>query len=310
MVSLDPPICSQQDPVAWQRVVERFAHRYGVCWLLAGDAEQPAYPAPVACSAPARGTELEWELRDYAPGDDPLRIDWGLCARRDELLVRTHRAPVDPRAAVLVDCSGSMLLGRPSKFELACHLAAALAAAALTRGMHWQAAGFARRLVDAVPALYGREQLGRALRFLAGLGPEQQPTDLAASLTSFARLCSRPTVVVVISDAMDLEGLWHGAGELLEAGHQVRLVQVFDPREASPDVRGEVELFDMETGQVQRAVVTERILRRYAELYAQWQESISEWCRRHAVPHLRMASNIDRHSAVEQLFRGRGASRS
>ncbi len=309
MVSLDAPVSARQGPAAWQRVVERYARQYGGCRLLGWDPSEVSCPRVFARAGPARRAGLDWELRDYAPGDDPRQIDWALCARRDDLLVRVRRPRGDRRAAVLVDCSGSMLLGRPSKFELACHLAAALAAASLTSGMRWQSAAFAQRLTVGLAPVRGRDHLGRALRFLAGLAARQEPTDLATSLGGFARVCRQPSVVVVISDVDDPVALARGAGELLQSGHQVRLVQVFDPREAAPDARGEVELFDVETGRVERVVVTERILRRYAELYAGVQESIRSWCRRHGVPQMRMASNIDRQAAIEQLFRGCPASR-
>lgn len=298
----------QQSPAYWQQVAQRYARQYGPCCLLEGglQALAPAH-APLR---PGRKTDsgLDWELRDYAAGDDPRQIDWALCARRDELLVRVRRMPVEHRVAVLLDCSGSMLLGRPAKFELASFLAAAMAAASLLGGAQWQAAAFAQRLIAGLPAVRGGEQLGRALRFLAGLGPRHEPADFAASLDALARVCRYPNVVVVISDVDDPAALARGAGALLTAGHQVRLIEVFDPEEAAPNLRGEVELCDVETGQVRRAVLTERILARYCELYAQRQESLRAWCRRHGVPRLRMACSIDRQAAIEQLFRACPAS--
>ncbi len=294
----------------WQRIVDRYARQYRGCRLLAWDLQEVARPRALARAGREGDTGLDWELRDYAAGDDPRHVDWALCARRDELLVRVRRGLVDRRVAVLLDCSGSMSLGCPPKFDLACYLAAALAAASLTSGAQWQAAGFAQRLRPGTPALRGSAQLGRALQLLAGLTTQQQPGDPAASLRAFTRICRWPSVVVVISDVDDPLALARGAGDLLQAGHQVRLIELFDPEEAEPPVHGEVEFFDVETGQVRRAVVTERILARYRELYAQRQESLRAWCRRHGVPHLRMASNIDRQGALEQLFRGCPASRS
>jgi len=293
-------------PGAWLSMVNALRQRFGECALLRADdgrTDRPATSAPVSVSSAARD---QFELRDYGPGDDPRQIDWALCARRDELLVRVRALPVDRRVAILLDCSGSMMLGHPAKFELASHLAAALAAASLAGGMRCQLAGFARGVIGATPALYGREQLGLGLKFLAALSPRRQPTDSAASLAGYSRACSRRSVVVVLSDLDDWEGFTRGAGELLDAGHQLRAVQIFDPREAQPGVCGEVELVDVESGRSQRVVVTERIVRRYAELYARRQESIRAWCRRCGVSVLRFAAGTDRRAAVEQLFRPLG----
>ena len=71
--------------------------------------------------------------RDYSPGDDFRWIDWSVCARHDELISRYRPAGEDRGVTILVDCSRSMSVGEPKKFDAARRGAAALGAMALGR---------------------------------------------------------------------------------------------------------------------------------------------------------------------------------
>ena len=72
---------------------------------------------------PGGGTEVTGH-RDYSPGDDFHAIDWTLCASRDELYVKLFEGQSDRDVHLLVDCSPSMGLGRPAKFQVARQIAA------------------------------------------------------------------------------------------------------------------------------------------------------------------------------------------
>src|SRR5207302_3776001 len=68
--------------------------------------------------------------RPYQPGDDPRRVDWLAAGRTDRLLVRETAAATNLTAVLVLDASGSMAYRggrRPSKFEYARQLTAALA---------------------------------------------------------------------------------------------------------------------------------------------------------------------------------------
>jgi len=81
---------------------------------------------------PAGGTELAGH-RDYAPGDDYRSVDWNLAARHDELLVKQFAGEADCPTYILLDCSRSMSLSRPSKLDVARRIVLALAYVALRR---------------------------------------------------------------------------------------------------------------------------------------------------------------------------------
>ena len=88
--------------------------------------------APSVSQLPAGGTELSG-YRDYAAGDDYRQVDWHLSARHDELFTRQFEGETDLRVYLLLDGSRSMAAGRPSKFDAARQVAAALAFLALGR---------------------------------------------------------------------------------------------------------------------------------------------------------------------------------
>ncbi|MEO6810556.1 MAG: DUF58 domain-containing protein, partial [Isosphaeraceae bacterium] len=69
--------------------------------------------------------------REYTPGDDFRYLDWNVFARHDELLLKRFQEEEDLHVYIFLDCSRSMGFGKPSKFDLARQVAAALAYIAL-----------------------------------------------------------------------------------------------------------------------------------------------------------------------------------
>ncbi|MBQ7649370.1 MAG: DUF58 domain-containing protein [Victivallales bacterium] len=89
------------------------------------------------------GNALEFaEYREYKPGDDIRRLDWGVFARSEQLMVRQFNEEVDPRCDIVLDESASMSVPE-SKGNAAIGLAALLAVAAVNAGFSinlWHAA--------------------------------------------------------------------------------------------------------------------------------------------------------------------------
>ena len=89
------------------------------------------------------GNALEFaEYREYKPGDDIRRLDWGVFARSEQLMVRQFNEEVDPRCDIVLDESASMSVPE-SKGNSALGLAALLAVAAVNAGFSinlWHAA--------------------------------------------------------------------------------------------------------------------------------------------------------------------------
>lgn len=55
------------------------------------------------------GNALEFsEYREYQAGDDLRRLDWGVFARSEQLMVKLYSEEVDPRCDIVLDDSASM----------------------------------------------------------------------------------------------------------------------------------------------------------------------------------------------------------
>ncbi len=307
-------------------------------------------PSPL----PAGGTELTGH-RDYSPGDDYRQIDWGVCARHDELHTRQFQGEQDLHVYLLLDCSRSMGLGRRPKFDVARRIAAALAYVSLAEERRVAVAAFSDRITADLAPIRGKSRILKLTRFLDGLsldagptssplpkgataglssseshgprkntagqassgtripgnGLSQRPTNLAQAATQFCKRYQRHGPVVVISDLMDSRpepGADFRAGlDILRArGYSPRVVQLSDPAETSPELLGDIELFDVETQTARQVTVTEGDLRRYAREVKRFDESVRAYCAKYRVRRARVPCDLPDE---ECLLRAIGARR-
>jgi len=212
------------------------------------------------------------DRRAYVPGDDPRRVDWRVYARTRQLLVRRARRDADLPVHLVVDASASMAFQGPraprSKLEHARLLAGALAYAFLQAGDRVGLLGFGRGQPHAVaPAGGGLERFRLIAAELERLeaGGSGDATHAVRALRPIAR---RRGVVAVISDllpqgrALDLEPLARELRALAAHGHDVMVLQVRDPEEASLSLEGAHRFRDLETAE-DRVVEAARVRAAY-----------------------------------------------
>ena len=72
-------------------------------------------------------------------------------------------------------------------------------------------------------------------------------TDLARTVTGFVHRTQRRGLVVVISDLFDPGGYQRGLDLLRHHRYEPHIIQLYDRREAEPDLKGDMELVDVET---------------------------------------------------------------
>ena len=85
----------------------------------------------------------------------------------------------------------------------------------------------------------------------------------------------------MVSDFYDPKGFQPGLDLLRRAGYDPRVVQLYDPSDAEPNLLGDVELFDVERKEAWNVAVTERALREYRALFARFLESVRDYCLHH-----------------------------
>jgi uncharacterized protein (DUF58 family) len=253
---------------------------------------------------PGGGTEVTGR-RDYSPGDDFRSIDWTLCAKRDELYVKLFECQADRDVYLLLDCSPSMGLGRPAKFQIARQVAAALGYVSLLKLDRVIVAAFADGLVAAMPPLRHESRVLRLFRFLEELSPRSARTDFVRAVQSLVRREQRSGPVVVISDLYDIEGWRRGLDLLQFHGYDPRVVQVIDPADTDTSLLGDVDLVDVESQSAFRATITERTVRRYRQLLAGFHETVRDYCRRKGMFHISLRCDTPEEEVYRRVLRCR-----
>jgi uncharacterized protein (DUF58 family) len=247
--------------------------------------------------------------RDYAPGDDFRYIDWNVYARHGDLLLKRFQEEEDLHVYLLIDCSKSMGFGTPAKFDLARQVAAALAYIALADLDRVSVVAFAGEIVADFPLTRGKARILSLLKFLEGLATRGTQTDLARAVTGFVHRSQRRGLAVVLSDLFDPAGFERGLDLLRHHRYEPHVVQLYDRTEAEPDLLGDLELFDVETGAVRKVTVTEKNLRQYRKAFERFQESLRRYCNTYGLSCTRTTADVAFDALILKMLRSTGAVR-
>jgi uncharacterized protein (DUF58 family) len=247
--------------------------------------------------------------REYTPGDDFRYLDWNLYARHDELLLKRFQEEEDLHVYLLLDCSRSMGFGKPVKFDLARQLTAALAYIALADLDRIAVVAFGNDIIDDFPLTRGKARILSLLKFLENLKPQATLTDLARVTTGFVHRSQRRGLAIVVSDLYDPAGFERGLDILRHRRYEPHVIQIYDRKEAEPNLLGDIELVDIETDAMQKVTVSERSLRRYKEIFAGFQESVQRYCRTYGLGCTRTSTEIPFDELILKMMRAAGAVR-
>jgi uncharacterized protein (DUF58 family) len=244
-------------------------------------------------TARRRGGSAEFaEHRAYAPGDDPRRMDWAAYARTAQPVVKLYRAEEDSLVRLTIDASASLRFGTPSKLLIAQRTAAAIAYLAFSSGERVQLVsthGDRDRGTVINPRKPRRGRSGFAA-FLAELGtltPSGQ-VDLCRALELLLKSSARPGLLVLISDFFETGQLMSALARARQAGHDLRLLQVLEPAELEPNLRGDVTLVDAESGQEVAVSLDAAALDAYALRLTGLVEELRSFARRHGASYTRV----------------------
>lgn len=255
-----------------------------------------------------QGTGIEFaDHRNYSTGDDVRYIDWNVYARHGELLLKRFQEEEDLHVYFLLDCSRSMDVGVPRKFDYARRVLAALAYIALD---DLDGVGITTFVDDArndFSLVRGKQRIHPILRFLEHLETHGNvETNLQRSVRTFVSRRQRRGLVIVISDLYDPAGFRLGIDLLRHERYEPYLVHLYDRQESNPPPRGEVELVDIETNHVETVTITRRRRREYLRRYQSFLDSIENYCRSHAIGYLSTATDRTYDEAILDMMRASG----
>jgi uncharacterized protein (DUF58 family) len=201
--------------------------------------------------SPTHGFSVEFsEYRQYTPGDDPRHLDWRVYARTDRHYVKRFEDETNLRCYLLLDLSRSMSYGSLgySKGEYAKTASATLAH---FLGSQRDAVGlmtFDEGIVEYVPARHRPGHLHRLIICLERLYSGSS-TDLGAPIERIARIVTKRSLIVLVSDLLaPLGSLAVQLGALRSRGHEVVVLRVLDPMEESFEFTTPSIFEDVESG--------------------------------------------------------------
>lgn len=234
--------------------------------------------------SPKKGFSVEFaEHRPYQPGDDLRFMDWKVAARADKWLIKQYEEETNLRATIVLDVSRSMDWASSdqllTKRRYAEQVAAALSLLLLRQRDAVGLIRFDDQVRSAISPASRQVQFSRLVATLAedAGGPG---SDAAGALRQAAQLVKRRGMVILISDLLLEGGEVEDAVRVLRAqGHDVVVLHVLDPAEASFEVSsGEALFVDPEGGDSLAATPSE-----VREAYvATVVEAMDEWRARFA----------------------------
>lgn len=243
------------------------------------------------------------DYRSYQPGDDFRYIDWNIFSRLDRLFVKVFNADDRLEVHFLLDTSASMAFGTPSKLAYGKRLTGALAYVAVHGLDRVGIRSFADSLGPSVPSLDKRADVFRLFSYLSGL-ESRGGTDLSASLTHYAQAARRPGLTIVLSDFLSAPEPEPGLRAMLARGFDLLLVQVLEPSELRPPMRGTLRLIDAETDDEEEVAVDGQVAREYRERLDAYSRRISRFCLEHRMEFVRLSTDISLEDAVLKHVQG------
>jgi len=244
------------------------------------------------------------EYRPFEPGGDLRRIDWRRWVRSRELLVRSDLDRAGHTVTLVLDQSGSMGLGRPSKLALAQRVSAAVAFAALRAGHPVGVVALSGTRGRVLPARPGLQWLDTLLRFVAPLEPSGR-TDLAAGLQAALAAGRGQGRIVLVTDFLDPAGPEPALDLLVGPRRAVDVVEVVAAEEASLPVGEVVEAIDPETGRRRCVLVSPEVAAGFAANLAALRRAVEDGCPPRGLVHVRCANGDDPVDVVRALAAAR-----
>jgi len=253
-----------------------------------------------------KGSGVEFaDHRDYVEGDDFRFVDWNVYQRFGKLLLRLYEEEEDLSIHFLVDCSLSMGFGGGRKFDQARRLAAALGYVGLANLDRVGIMGVSDGVVSQMQPTRGKARIFKLFQFLRDLEPSGT-TNLGDALGTFVAQHKRRGLAVLISDLYDPAGFERGINVLRYNRFEPYVVHILDPSDGKPRLRGDVHVFDCETGDEREVTITESLLDRMESAYGDYLHEIQRFCVKNHVGYFSAEVDAPFEELVLRVFRRGG----
>ncbi len=255
---------------------------------------------------PSRGMSLEFtDYRKYNPGDDFRYIDWNAFSRLERLFLKIFTAEEGISVYLLVDVSGSMGLGKPSKLAHAAKLAMALSYVGIVNYDRVGAVSFSNGINEMLPPVRGRPAIARLYDFFSRMRCGGR-TNFNAVVSQFAERSSAPALIFILSDMLDERGCSQGLDLLRYGRNEVVMAHLLADEDVNPSSSGPLFLLDSETGQSKRMVVSSELLTGYRSRFHEFADGVERNCRQRGIEYYRTTTALPvEHLVLRYLRKGR-----
>ena len=246
-----------------------------------------------AQSTPATGFTREFkDYRHYSRGEDYRAIDWRLYARLDKLFVRLYEETQELNLHILLDTSTSMAQPFPEKRKQALRFAVALAYLALSGQQRVSLYSMSESVKQELPPLRGQGNIEKIIQAATKLNFDGF-TDIDKCFQDYRPARQRYGVIFVISDffGRDVNTSADAVSRAATWPGEVHFLQIVHPSERSPELEGEVELAEVETGEKRRFWLTKRDVQRYVETFDAFSENLARTCASRHIDYFQCATD-------------------
>lgn len=242
------------------------------------------------------------DYAQYTLGDDYRSIDWRIYAKFESLLIKLFELEEDATIYLLLDCSPSM----KGKMGYAQQLAAALGYIALNTLDRLCVYGLADHLKPLFEPCRGRNQVIPFLRSLEAAPCFGVDTDLSVCAREFEARHRRKGLVCVISDFLLPKGFDEGLSRLQWHKHEVFCLQTVDQNDLTCDLKGDVTLECVETGQTQKVTVSPQEAKLYEAAVAEWNAQLRQTCAKRGFGYMQATPEVSFETVITDLLRRGG----
>jgi uncharacterized protein (DUF58 family) len=164
---------------------------------------------------------------------------------------------------------------------------------------------FSDHVLGRLPPSRGKNRIFRVFDFLRTVEIGGN-TGIADAMKTFVSQHKRRGLAVLISDFYDPAGFEEGINTLRYNKFEPFVLQVYDLKEAAPNLHGDLALVDCETGEMREVTVSKALLEEYTKEHERYCKQIEDFCTARAVPFFRTHTAIPFDELVLQIFRSGG----
>lgn len=252
------------------------------------------------------------EVREYQYGDDVRNMDWNVTARMHAPYVKVFEEERELTVVLLIDVSRSGLFGTrvQTKRDLIAEIAAVLSFSATINNDKVGALFFSDKVEKFIAPKKGRSHLLHIIREILEFTPESDGTDVSEALRYLTGALKKKCTAFVLSDMLDVDRngnpAYEDALKVAANRHDLSVIRVKDPREATIPAVGLVNVKDSETGESAWINTDSRSVRRkYETWFRNADESATRLFNRYRIDSVSISTDEDYVKGLMALFNKR-----